>query len=109
MPQDKFEFRIPLSRLLTGVILTVVPICAAGLYIMTRAERAIDRKIGTHFQTIATLTASEVSAFFNDRVIAVGTLAADPVIVDTVRTANAAYTGGNSDAITDRISRIEKE
>lgn len=109
MPQDKFEFRIPLSRLLTGVILTVVPICAAGLYIMTRAERAIDRKIGTHFQTIATLTASEVSAFFNDRVIAVGTLAADPVVVDTVRNANAAYAGANSDAVTDRISRLEKE
>lgn len=109
MPQDKFELRIPLSRLLTGVILTVVPICAVGLFIMTRAERAIDRNIGTHFETIATLTASEVSSFFNDRVIAVGTLAADPIVIDTVTKANAAYIGANSDLVTDRISRIEKE
>ncbi len=109
MPQDKFEFRIPLSRLLTGVILTIVPICAVGLFTMTRAERAIDTKIGGQFQTIAVLTASEVASFFTDRVIAVGTLAADPVVVDTVQRANAAYVGANSDLISGRIGRIEKE
>lgn len=109
MPQDKFELRIPLSRLLTGVILTIVPICAVGLFIMTRAERAIDRKIGGHFQTIATLTASEVSAFLNDRVLAVGTLAGDPVLVETVQQANQAYAGAAEDAIAARISRTEKE
>lgn len=109
MPQDKFELRISLSRLLTGVVLTIVPICVVGLFTMTRAERAIDRRIGAHFETIATLTASEVSAFLNDRVLAVGTLAADPVVLETVQRANAAYQGANSDAISERISNIEKQ
>lgn len=109
MPPDPFVLRIPLSRLLTGVALTIVPICAVGLFTLTRAERAIDRKIGNQFQTIATLTASEVAAFLNDRVLAVGTLAADPLVVATVQKANAAYVGANSDAVTERIRRIENE
>lgn len=109
MPQEKFQLHIPTSRLLTGVLLTVVPICAVGLYTLTRAEQAIDRKIGNHFQVIAEFTASEITAYLNERVLAVGTLAANPALIETAQEANRFYAAAGEQAITDRVTRLEKE
>jgi len=109
MPGDRYELRIPLWRLLTGLLITVVPICAIGLIVLSRAGQALDRQWGRYFRTIAEFTASEVATFFHERILAVGTLAADPLIVDTVKRANRAYDGISEDAIGERIRRIEQE
>lgn len=109
MPGDRYELRIPLRRLLTGLMLTVIPICAIGLIVVSRAGQALDRHWGQHFRTIAEFTASEVAMFFHERILAAGTLAADPLILDTVKRANAAYEGRSEQAISDRISQIERE
>ncbi|MGQ9919110.1 MAG: cache domain-containing protein [Bryobacteraceae bacterium] len=109
MPGDRYELRIPLRRLLTGLMLTVIPICAIGLIVVSRAGQALDRQWGRYFRTIAEFTASEVATFFHERILAVGTLAADPLIVETVKRANAAYGGRSEQAISERISQIERE
>lgn len=109
MPGDRYELRIPLRRLLTGMMLTVIPICAIGLIVVSRAGQSLDRHWGHYFRTIAEFTASEVAMFFHERVLAVGTLAADPLLVDTVKQANARYAGLSEQAIGDRISQIERE
>ncbi|GEM_PF-552139 len=108
MPSEKLELRVSLTTLLTVVLLTVIPICAVGLYTLTRAETAIDRNIGNHFRTIAQSTAGEVSSFLDERLLAVGTLAASPSIVEAVTAADKPYTGMTDDAIRDRIQKIEK-
>ncbi len=109
MPGDRYELRIPLRRLLTGLMLTVIPICAIGLIVVSRAGQALDRHWGQYFRTIAEFTASEVAMFFHERILAAGTLAADPLIVETVKRANAAYEGRSEPAISERISQIERE
>ena len=109
MPGDRYELRIPLRRLLTGLLLTVIPICAIGLIVVSRAGQALDRHWGQHFRTIAEFTASEVAMFFHERILATGTLAADPLVVEAVKQANARYAGASEQAISDRISQIEKE
>lgn len=109
MPGDRYELRIPLRRLLTGLMLTVIPICAIGLIVVSRAGQALDHHWGHYFRTIAEFTASEVAMFFHERILAVGTLAADPLIVETVKRANAAYDGRPEQAVSECISQIERE
>ncbi len=109
MPGDRYELRLPLRRLLTGLLLTVIPICAIGLIVVSRAGQALDRQWGRHFRTIAEFTASEVGMFFHERILAAGTLAADPLIVETVKQANARYAGASEQTITERINQIERE
>jgi hypothetical protein len=109
MPGDRYELRFPLRRLLTGLLLTVIPICAIGLIVVSRAGQALDRQWGRYFRTIAEFTASEVGMFFHERILAVGTLAADPLIVDAVRQANARYAGASEQAVTERINQIERD
>jgi hypothetical protein len=93
---------------LTGLLLTVIPLCAIGLIVVSRAGQALDRQWGRYFRTIAEFTASEVAAFFHERILAVGTLAGDPVIVAAVKQANSRYAGVSEQAITERINQIER-
>jgi hypothetical protein len=106
-PHD-YVLRIPASRLLIAMLLTVVPISIAGLYSLSQSEKSLERAIGTHFKTIAESTATEVSQFIHDRVMDVGVMAASPIIRDAVDTANRSYDGLSEAAVAARISRIEK-
>lgn len=109
MPGDRYELRFSLRRLLTGLLLTVIPICAIGLIVVSRAGQALDRQWGRYFRTIAEFTASEIGMFFHERILAAGTLAADPLIVETVKQANARYAGVSEQTTTDRINQIERD
>lgn len=109
MPSDRFEIHLSLKKLLIGLLLTLVPLCAVGLYTITRAGQDMRATIGTHFKTIAGTTASEISMFFNDRVIAVATLAADPTISDAVNEANRRWVGVTPASIEAHILKMEKE
>lgn len=109
MSTDRFEIHLPLKKLLIGLFLTLVPLCAVGLYTITKAGSQMRETIGTHFTTIAGLTASEISMFFNDRVVAVGTLASDPTIVEAVTEANRRYDGASQESIGAHILKMEKE
>jgi hypothetical protein len=109
MSTDRLEIHLPLKKLLIGLFLTLVPLCAVGLYTITKAGSQMRDTIGTHFRTIAGLTASEISMFFNDRVVAVGTLASDPTIVEAVTEANRRYAGVTRESVEAHILKMEKE
>jgi hypothetical protein len=109
MATDRFEVRIPFTRFLILAVLTVVPICAVGLFVLNRTEQSVDRTIGNHFRTIAQSAAAEVSQFISDRIVTVGALAGDPTIIDAVRAANATIAGQSPDAIAARMGEVEKK
>lgn len=109
MPSDHISIHLPVKKLLIGLLLTLVPLCAVGLYTITQAGRSVQTTIGSHFKTIAEGAASEIASFFNDRVIAVGTLAADPAIIDAVTESNRRYVGVTPASIEAHILKMEKE
>ena len=108
MPRDRFEVRIPFTRLLAVVLLTVIPICAVGLYVMSRTGQSVDRTISNQFRTIAQSAAAEVLNFISDRIVSVGTLAVEPTIIDAVKAANASVSGLSPDAVAARMGQLEK-
>jgi len=73
---------------------------------VARTDRSMKETVGGHFQTIAKVTAGDVSQFVNDRVLSAGTLAANPVVVDACTNANAAYGAASPAAIQDRINSL---
>jgi len=109
MPSQRSYLRIPTAKLFIGLLIALVPFCVIGLYTIQKAETSMEAAIGTHFQTLAATAASEVEAFINDRVISVGALAANPVIIDSVQNANRAQAGASEDALKARILAREKD
>lgn len=109
MPSERYEIRVPVKRLLIGLLLTIVPICLAGLWTISQSERALVNTIGTHFRTIAEGTATEIAAYIHERVVNVSVMANEPTVVDAVTAANLAYQGMSEAAISGRIQRIENE
>jgi len=108
MASERYELRIPLKRLLIGMLVTIVPISIAGLWSISQGEKSLERTIGSHFRTIAEGTAVEISQFIHDRVIDVVVMAYDPMVIDAVVSANRSYAGMSDAAIGGRIQNIEK-
>ncbi len=108
MANERFELRIPFSKLIIGALLTIVPISVVGLYSLNHSQSALEKTLGTHFRTIAEFAATEVALFVHDRVTSVATLAAEPIIVETVESANRGYAGVNDSAFAERVQKTEK-
>ncbi len=109
MPSDRYEIRVPLLKLLVGLLLTIVPICVAGLWSISHSERALVNTIGNYFRIMAGETAAEISSYIHERVMEAGMLANEPAVADAVATANRQTQGLSEAAITERIQRVEKE
>jgi len=109
MPEDRFEFRISVRRLLIGVLLTIAPISLVGLWSIAQSQSALRDETGRHFRTIALSTAAEVSRFVHDRLSTVGVMAGAPMVLDTIMTANSSYRGMSEAAIGERFRKIEAE
>lgn len=109
MPSQRSYLRIPTTKLFIGLLIALVPFCIIGLYTIQKAEKSMEAAIGTHFQTLAATAASEVEAFINDRVVSVGALAANPVIIDAVQNANRSQSGVSEEALKTRILAREKD
>lgn len=108
MAQSTFEFRIPVRKLLIGLLLTLIPISLAGLYSINQSERSLERVIGGYFKTIAAATAAEVSQYINDRVTDVAEISIEPVTVEAAQRANRAYAGLSDAAVGTRIRQIDE-
>jgi hypothetical protein len=108
MRSEKFEFHVPFSKLLIGLLVTVIPICIVALYSYSQTQRSLERTIGNQFKTIADSTAAEISQFIHDRVMDVGMMALDPAVVDTIAASNRAYQGQPDSAITVRMKESEE-
>ncbi len=109
MASDTFEVRISLQRLLLGLILSILPISFFGLYLSSESDASLEKSVGAHFRTIAQLASAATSQFINDRVVAVGTISAEPLVVEAVAAASRSYKGANGEAAAARIGKIEEK
>jgi hypothetical protein len=109
MPAQRSYLRIPTTKLFIGLLVALVPYCIIGLYTIQKAETAMEETIGTHFKSLAATAASEVDSFINDRVVSVGTLAANSLVIEAVQTANRAQAGMSDEALKTSILAREKD
>jgi hypothetical protein len=106
--EEKLEVRFSLTKLLIGLLLTVVPISVLGLYSIAQSQKSLERTIGHYFKTIAEGTAAGTSHFIKDRVVDVVVIAAQPAIIDAVVASNRSYQGMTDAAIAAKIEKIDK-
>ena len=108
MAAESFQFRVSWHKLLMGLCLTLVPLALGGLLIVARTEQQMAEMLGRQFQTLAGITASEVTRYIDARVMSVNTLAADPAVLDVVVAANAAWKGSTEPQIEAKVQATEK-
>ena len=102
-----FDIQISLQKLLTGLIVVIVPLSVVGLYLTSDADSSLQQTVGMHFKTLAQTDAAATSQFIRDRIIDVSAIAGDPNILDAVKAANRQYGGMDEQAIAARIQKIE--
>lgn len=102
-----FYVQISLQKLLTGLIIVIVPLSIVGLYLTSNADSNLQQSIGMHFRTMALTDAAATSQFISDRILDVSAIAVEPRIVDAVKAANRQYAGMGEDATAARIQKVE--
>lgn len=102
-----YDIQISLQKLLTGLIVVIVPLSVVGLYLTSNADSNLQQTVGMHFRTIAQTDAAATSQFVRDRIIDVSAIAGEPSIGDAVTAANRTYAGISEEAIAARIQKIE--
>lgn len=108
MAFDPLEIRISLQKLLTALILIIVPLSVVGLYLTFESHTSLQQEIGMYFKGIAQAKAAATAQYVHDRLADVSAITLDPIIVDAVTTANRAYELRNNAATTARIENLEK-
>lgn len=108
MPTERFELRISYRKLLIGLLITVVPLCLAGLFAITKSDTALQRTIGTHFKILAGNAANEVAQFVHERVVHVGTIATEPRVLEVIAASNRRWQAMSDDAAVELIRRTEE-
>ena len=109
MPSDSLEIKVSLQKLLIALVVIIVPLNFLGLYLSSESNTSLEQVIGTHFRTIAQADATTALQFVNDRVIDVGAIAAEPIVVDAAVAANQTYERRSADATAASIAEIEKK
>jgi hypothetical protein len=102
-----FDIQISLQKLLTSLIVVIVPLSVVGLYLTSNADSSLQQTMGILFNTIAQTDALVASRFIRDRITDISAVAADPTVVDAVTAANRSYGGISEDAGMARIQKIE--
>lgn len=102
-----FDVQISLQKLLTGLIIVIVPLSILGLYLTSNADKHLEEAIGTQFRTLALTDAATTAQFIADRIIDVSAIAADPAVVDAVKASDHQYLGAGEETIAARIQKIE--
>lgn len=103
------DVHISLQRLLTGLIIVIVPLSVVGLYLTAKSDTNLRQAVGTHLKTFAQTDAAIASQYVSDRVVDVRTLAEEPAVVDGIIASNRSYERIGNDAITGRLEKIEQQ
>jgi hypothetical protein len=104
-----FDVQISLQKLLTGLIVVIVPLSIVGLYLTSNSDTNLQQNVGSHFRTIAQADSTLTSQFFTDRLGRVNAVAADRSVVDAITTANGSHQHLGDEAIAARIQKVENE
>src|SRR5258708_21572214 len=104
-----FDIQISLQKLLTGLIVLIVPLSVVGLYLTSNADSSLQQTVGMHFRIIAQTDAAAASPFIRDRIIDVSAIAVDPNTVDALTAVNRAYGGITEEAVAARRTELRGE
>jgi hypothetical protein len=102
------DIQISVQRLLTGMIVVIVPLSMLGLYLTSHSDTNLRQAVGMHLKTLAQTDASVTSQFISDRVVDVRGLAEEPAVLDAISAANNSYGHMSNEAMTARIEKIEQ-
>jgi len=102
------HIEIPLQRLLTGLIIVIVPLSILGLYLTSHSDTDLRQAMGTHLKTFAQTDAAVTAQFISDRVVDVRALAEEPAVLDAIKAGNRSYEHMSNEGITARIEKIEQ-
>jgi hypothetical protein len=108
MPKEPFELHVSFKRLLIGLLITVVPISVVGLYAITKSDSELQRTIGTHYKVLAETTARAVEQFVHDRVVNVGAVADESLVVAAAEASNRLLAPVSEEALAERIRDVEQ-
>jgi hypothetical protein len=103
-----FDVKISLQKLLTGLIVLIVPLTIVGLYLTSYSDTRLQQTVGAHFSAIAQADSSMVSQFINDRVADVIAVAAETSVVDAITSANRSHAQMGDAAAAARIQKVEQ-
>ena len=104
-----FDVQISLQKLLTGLMVVIVPLSVVGLYLTSSSDTNLQQNVGSHFKTIAQADSALISQFFSDRLGHVNAVASERSVVDAITTANRSYEHLGDEAIAARIQKVENE
>lgn len=104
-----FDVQISLQRLLTALIVVIVPLTIVGLYLTSSSDTRLQQNVGAHFKTIAQADSALASQFFSDRLGSVRAITAERSIVDAITAADRSHERLGENAITARIQKVEQE
>jgi hypothetical protein len=108
MPAERFEIRIPASKLLIAILLIIIPICLAGLFSFGQTDKALERTVGAHFKTIAQMSAAQLASFIHERVTAVRDLTIASSVIDAVVASDKKNQGRSDSEIAAAAAKIDK-
>jgi hypothetical protein len=102
------DIKISLPRLLTGLIVVIVPLSVFGLYLTSSSDTNLRQAVGTQLKAFAQTDAMVTSQFIGDRVVDVRALADEPAVLEAIQAANRSYEHMSNEVITAHIEKIEQ-
>ncbi len=104
-----FDVQVSLQKLLTGLIVVIVPLSIVGLYLTSNSDTNLQQNTSAHFKTIAQADSAVASQFMTDRVGNVSAVAAERSVLDAINVANRSHEHMGEEAIAARIQKFEHE
>src|SRR5215472_17343652 len=106
---DTVEVRLSLGKLLTGLVLIIVPLSCVGLYLTSQSYASLQEAVGGQLRALAQADGAATAQFINDRIAEVSILAAEPVIANAVTAANRASERVPATVLSASIEETEKD
>ena len=102
------EFHVTGKKLVTSLLLTVVPISIAALYASTEAGKSAERAAERHLETVARSVSGQVSQFIHAKVMEAALIASDAAVQQIVRSSNIQYGRLSDDVILEKLLAKDK-
>ncbi|MFZ0416748.1 MAG: cache domain-containing protein [Candidatus Sulfotelmatobacter sp.] len=107
MSLDSLELRASLQRVLSALILILVPLTVFGFYVALQGDSQIRQMAGENIRSITRTSAEFTSAFVVECVKNVSVIANNSSLVPAVISANRQYERLSEDAIGGKLAAIE--
>jgi hypothetical protein len=104
-----FDVKISLQKLLTALVVLMVPLTVVGLYLTSYSDNRLQQTTGENFKTIAQADSALVSQFINNCIADVNAIAGEPSLVDVITTSNRSHAQMSAESVAAHIQKIERD